>query len=113
MLLPKVGPKFHGKLLNLSGGGIGLLFDPKNQGAVDRNQFLWVKVNLQPVIAQPVAMTLKRCHTHMDSGQNVYGGFSFEFGFHQAHQRFIVDLFSRYVEMIETRQRETSRDKAA
>jgi hypothetical protein len=113
MLLPKVGPKFHGKLLNVSGGGIGLLFEPKNQSAVDRNQFLWVKVNMAPVIAQPVAMTLKRCHTHMDSGQNLYGGFSFEFGFHQAHQRFIVDLFSRYVELIETRQRELRREKAA
>lgn len=113
LLLPKVGPKFHGKLLNVSGGGIGLLFDPKNQSAVDRNQFLWVKVNLQPVIATPVAMTLKRCHTHMDSGQNLYGGFSFEFSFHTAHQRFVVDLFSRYVELIETRQRENRRDKAA
>ncbi|MBY0308871.1 MAG: hypothetical protein K2Q09_09035 [Phycisphaerales bacterium] len=113
MLLPTVGPKFHGKLLNVSGGGIGLLFEPKNQGAVERNQFLWVKVNLQPVIAQPVAMTLKRCHTHVDSGQNLYGGFSFEFGFHLAHQRFIVDLFSRYVELIESRQRESRRDKSA
>ena len=113
LLLPKVGPKFHAKLLNVSGGGIGLLFDPKNQSAVDRNQFLWVKVSMQPVISTPVAMTLKRCHTHMDSGQNLYGGFSFEFSFHTAHQRFVVDLFSRYVEMIETRQREGRRDKAA
>ena len=113
LMLPKVGPKFHGKLLNVSGGGIGLLFDPKNQSAVDRNPFLWVKVNMQPVIATPVAMTLKRCHTHMDSGHNLYGGFSFEFSFHNAHQRFVVDLFSRYVELIETRQRENRRDKAA
>jgi len=113
LLLPKVGPKFHARLLNVSGGGIGLLFDPKNQGAVDRNSFLWVKVNLQPVIGTPVAMTLKRCHTHLDSAHNLYGGFSFEFSYHQSHQRFVVDLFSRYVEMIETRQREARQTKAA
>lgn len=111
--LPKVGPKFHAQLLNVSGGGIGLMFDPKNQSAVDRNAFLWVKVNLQPVIGTPVAMTLKRCHTHLDSAHNLYGGFSFEFSFHQAHQRFVVDLFSRYVELIETRQRESRQTKAA
>lgn len=111
--LPQVGPKFHAKLLNVSGGGIGLLFDPRNQSAVDRNAFLWVKVNLQPVIGTPVAMTLKRCHTHLDSAHNLYGGFSFEFSFHNAHQRFVVDLFSRYVELIETRQRELRESKAA
>ncbi|HYD02000.1 MAG TPA: hypothetical protein VEB22_12300 [Phycisphaerales bacterium] len=112
LALPNVGPKFHAKLLNVSGGGIGLMFEPKNQGSVDRNAFLWVKVNLQPVIATPVAMTLKRCHTHLDSAQNLYGGFSFEFSFHAAHQRFVVDLFTRYVELIESRQRE-ARQKAA
>jgi hypothetical protein len=113
LALPKVGPKFHAKLLNVSGGGIGLMFEPKNQSAVDRNAFLWVKVNLQPVISTPVAMTLKRCHTHLDSAHNLYGGFSFEFSFHNAHQRFVVDLFSRYVELIESRQREDRQTKAA
>lgn len=113
LLLPSVGPKFSARLLNVSGGGIGLLFDPKCQASVERNAFLWVKVNLNPVIETPVALTLKRCHTHMDSAHNLYGGFSFEFSFHNAHQRFVIDLFTRYVELIETRQREKRQSQAA
>ena len=103
--LPAVGPKFHARLLNISGGGLGLVIDPKYQAMVERHSFLWVRVNLGPQIPVPVAMTVRRCHTHTDASQQLYGGFTFDFTFHQAHQKFIVDLFTRYVEMIEQKQR--------
>lgn len=104
--LPAVGPKFHAKMLNVSGGGMGLLIDPKYQSLVERNAFLWVRVDYTPEIPAPIAMTIRRCHTHLDVGQNLYGGFTFDFSFNPQHQRFVVDLFSRYVELVEQRQRE-------
>ncbi len=112
-LLPEVGPQFSGRLVNISSGGVGLMFNSDCQSQVDRYSHLWCRVNLRPQLPAPVAITLKRIHTHLDATQKLYGGFSFDFTFHPEHQAFISELLGRYVELVEQHQRAAKARSAA
>ncbi|MEO0483801.1 MAG: flagellar brake protein [Planctomycetota bacterium] len=97
LILPEVGPKFTAQLMNVSGGGLGLLVPPEGASALDRSRLLWIRVALQPTIPEPIGMTARVAHTHMDSAQNRYAGCAFEFAFHPEHRDFIVSQLSAYV----------------
>ena len=45
-----------------------------------------------------IAVTARLAHTHIDSAQNVYAGMAFEFAFNQAHRKFVIDLFTGYID---------------
>src|SRR5262245_65159190 len=79
ILLPDVGPLFTAKLVNMSGGGLGLRIGPSEAGAAERRPFLWLRVDLRPQIPVPIAVTARLVHTHIDSGQNLYAGMAFDF----------------------------------
>ncbi len=98
LLLPEVGPLFTAKLVNISGGGLGLRLDRSDAGALDRRPHFWLRVDLTPQIPAPVAVTARLAHTHIDSAQNVYAGMAFEFAFNQAHRKFVIDLFTGYID---------------
>lgn len=101
IVLPEVGPRFLAKLLNLGGGGAGLLVDRADSGSVDSSRLIWMRVDLRPYVPVPIGMTARVAHTHMDSGQNLYCGLAFEFAFNPAHRAFVVDQISRYVGAIQ------------
>jgi hypothetical protein len=109
ILLPDVGPKFPARLLNVSGGGLGLRVDRADAGALDRRQFLWLRVDLTPDIPAPLAVTARLAHTHLDSEQNLYAGLAFDFAFNPAHREFVLALLGRYVERLMARQQVASR----
>jgi hypothetical protein len=96
-ILPEVGPKFMASMLNIGGGGLGLLLDPNDRNALDRTRLLWLRVDLRPTIAAPIGMTAKVAHTHFDSGQNVYAGLAFEFAFNPAHRAFVVEQIEKVI----------------
>jgi len=89
-LLPDVGPRFTAELVNISGGGLGLLVPPSEAAGLERARFLWMRLDLRPDVAAPIAMTGRLVHTHMDSAQNVHAGLAFEFGFHPGHRDFVI-----------------------
>jgi len=97
LILPEVGPKFTARLMNVSSGGLGLLVPPDEAGALDRSRLLWIRVALAPIIPEPIGLTARVAHTHMDSSQNRYAGCAFEFAFHPEHRDFIVSQLSNYV----------------
>lgn len=105
ILLPEVGPGFGGKLLNVSGGGLGLLFTHDQTPLLERQSFVWMRVSLRPFVPLPVALTTRRVHTHMDASQHVHGGFAFDFSFHAEHQEFIMNVFDEYVQGVQAQQR--------
>jgi len=104
-LLPEVGPKFAASLMNIGGGGVGLLVRRDDAQAAGRSRLLWTRVNLMPHIAAPLAMTAKVVHTHIDSAQNLYLGAAFEFGFNQSHREFVVDQITAYVNRVQALRR--------
>jgi hypothetical protein len=113
VLLPEVGPKITGRLLNVSGGGLGLMFTPDVSGIVERSTYFWLRVLLRPHIPLPLGLTAKRAHSHMDAGQNLYAGLSFDFTFHQEHQVFVSELMGKYVDVVESIQRAARAKSAA
>lgn len=112
-ILPEVGPKFHARLMNIGGGGAGLILDRADSAAADRTRLYWLRVNLTPQIPAPIAMTARLVHTHIDSTQNVYAGMAFEWSFHQAHRDFVVDQICRYVRALQASQARSALRRSA
>lgn len=104
LLLPDVGPGFNARLLNMSGGGLGIMVNHEDIQTATSRPFLWLRMDLRPIIPEPVAVTGRIAHTHMDSGQNLYLGVAFEFAANPAHRQFVADLFAQYIEELQRRQ---------
>lgn len=104
IVLPEVGPPFRGKLVNLGGGGAGLLIDRAASVGSERTRMLWMRVNLTPEIPAPLAVTAKIVHSHIDSAMNTYMGVAFDFSYHAAHRDFVVSQITRYVQALQLRQ---------
>lgn len=100
-VLPDVGPRFTGRLVNMSGGGLGLLVGPDHSAALNLQPFVWMRVDLRPHMPLPLALTARRVHTHLDAAQNVYAGFSFEFAFNPAHQKFVTEVMTACVDSMQ------------
>lgn len=100
-MLPEVGPMFRARLLNLGGGGAGLLVEKGERGAVDTSRTYWMRVDLRPEIPAPLSLAGKIVHTHLDSEQNTYCGVAFEFGQHGEHRGFVAEQIMRFTEMVQ------------
>jgi hypothetical protein len=103
LILPEVGPRFGARLMNLGGGGIGLMIDRTAAGALDKARMFWLRVNLMPQIPAPLGLTARMVHTHIDSSQNIYAGLAFEWSYHQSHREFVVQQITRYVRILQAR----------
>lgn len=97
IVLPEVGPSFPAKLMNVGGGGVGLLVERQDQSAADRSRLLWLRVDLRPRISVPLALTARVVHTHLTSEQQLYLGAAFEFAFHASHRDFVIQQMTRYI----------------
>jgi hypothetical protein len=97
-VLPDVGPSFGATLMNLGGGGVGLLVGKHEAGSVDSSRLLWMRLDLTPQIVAPLGVTARIAHVHRDSEQNLYIGGAFDFSFHPAHKDFVVSQMTRYVQ---------------
>jgi hypothetical protein len=103
LTLPEVGPKFGGLLMNVGGGGAGLLIDKAEASAMDRARLFWMRVNLTPIIPAPLGITARLVHTHIDSAQNLYGGMAFEWAFNPSHRDFVIDQVMGYAAALQKR----------
>lgn len=103
IVLPEVGPKFSGRLGNISGGGLGLVLDRENASGLDRGRLFWLRIDLRPGIAAPIGVTTKIVHAHLDSQQATYAGMAFEFQFNPSHRAFVVEQISRLVSSVQSR----------
>lgn len=95
-ILPEVGPGFAARLMNIGGGGLGLLVAKEDATTASRCRLLWARLNLTPDIPAPIGLTAKVVHTHMDSAQNLHMGAAFDFDFNPAHREFVVDQITSY-----------------
>ncbi len=95
-LMPNVGPKLHGTLMNVGGGGVGVRIDPKDASGLGACKLYWIRLAL-PDSPAPICASAKLVHTHIDSTQSTYAGLAFDFTFNPAHQQFVVDQICRYI----------------
>ncbi|MGE3109621.1 MAG: hypothetical protein AB7G11_12635 [Phycisphaerales bacterium] len=105
ILLPEVGPMFSSKLVNISGGGLGIRVNQADAAAAQHKPYLWICVDLRPHIPAPLAVTVRAAHTHLDSSQSLYLGLAFDFAFNPDHRLFVVEQFQHYIDRLQSRQR--------
>jgi hypothetical protein len=103
--LPEVGPKFTAKLVNVGGGGMGLLIDKSESSAANNAKLVWMRIDLRPTIPAPLSLVGKIVHTHIDSTQNVYAGVAFEFAFNPQHRDFVVAQVERYINTLQAKRK--------
>ena len=99
--LPEVGPRFSAHLMNLGGGGVGLVVPREDRASVEELRLYWLGIDLRPHIPAPLGVTGKIVHTHIDSEVNTYCGVAFEFGFNPSHKRFVTDQILRYAALVQ------------
>ncbi len=103
LCLPRVSAPIKGRMQNLSGGGMGLVLGPEDAATAQRARFMWLKVDLRPDIPEPLALTARVAHAHLDSNRNTCVGLAFDFRHHPAHQRFATELLADYVDRLVNR----------
>lgn len=96
-VMPEVGPKFSGVLLNLGGGGVGLRINPGESQSILRHKLFWMRIALPPDLKTPICASAKVVHTHIESNHDLYAGLAFDFSFNPSHQKFVVDQICRYI----------------
>jgi hypothetical protein len=102
-MLPEVGPGFTAQLINIGGGGVGLMVPRDESQVAERCRNLWMRIDLTPEIPAPLGVTARVCHTHIDSEGHLYLGVAFEFAYHPVHKEFVVEQITRYVNTIQAR----------
>lgn len=102
--LPEVGPGVEARLMNVGGGGVGLILDSSDHAGMDTHQAFWLRIDLRPEIPAPLCMVARLRHTHIDSSQRLYTGLSFDFSHNPGYQDFVVDQLCRYVAIMQRRQ---------
>ena len=102
--LPEVGPCCNARLMNVGGGGVGLLVEPGERTAFDRHKIYWLRIDLSPHLAAPIGVVARLRHTHIDSEQRLYAGMCFEFSGESKHHEFVVDQLCRYVAQVQREQ---------
>ncbi|HVZ94513.1 MAG TPA: hypothetical protein VG797_08380 [Phycisphaerales bacterium] len=103
-VMPEVGPAFHATLVNIGGGGVGLVIADSEKAPVEAEKPIFMRIDLMPQIPAPVAVTGRIKHLHIDSMRKRYAGVAFEFGHNPSHQKFVVDQICRYVAMVQREQ---------
>ncbi|MBM4109114.1 MAG: flagellar brake protein [Phycisphaerae bacterium] len=94
---PQVGPAFAARLVNLGGGGAGLLVAHAESAALDRHRSLWLRIDLRPCVPAPLPITARVAHLHVDSEQNTYAGIAFDFAHNPPYRDFVVQEVLRTV----------------
>jgi c-di-GMP-binding flagellar brake protein YcgR len=116
MVLPEVGPKFGSTLMNIGGGGVGLMLEPGVTQGLESSRLFWLQMNLRPYVPAPLGVAARLAHTHRDSEQRVYAGLAFDFDHNPAHKEFVVDRLCRCVNLMQREQlvpRDASEDNGS
>ena len=107
-LLPTVGPGFAASLVNLGGGGLGVLVEATDSAALSRHRIFWIRFTLGGIMPVPICATARVVHTHMDSSHRIYAGISFDFDFNPAHQRVVGEQIVQAIARLTGAQRKAA-----
>lgn len=104
LVTPNCGPSFKAKLMNIGGGGAGLLVEHDEAERLERTRPLWLMVDLGPHVPAPLGVVARAAHTHIDSQRRLYAGVAFDFGHHAGYRKFVTDTLCRYVQDVQRHQ---------
>ena len=95
--MPEVGPGVPSQLVNLGGGGVGLVVEDEHRRAFESHRSFWLRIDLRPQIPAPLGVAARLRHTNLDSAKRLYAGMVFDFSNGSRHQQFIVSQLCKYV----------------
>lgn len=104
VVLPEVGPMFTAQVVNVGGGGAGIVLAASESGALDRSRVLYLRIDLTPHIPAPLGVTARLVHQHLDSGMNVHAGLCFDFSFNPEHRDFVGEQMRRFIGLVQAGQ---------
>jgi len=99
-----VGPPIRTLLVNLGGGGAGLMVLPQDRGTFEAHSLFWLRIRLGGLGPVAIGVAARVRHRHIDSSQRLYAGMQFEFVQQVDHEAFVVDQICRYVASVQREQ---------
>ncbi len=104
IMLPEVGPPVDTVLVNLGGGGAGLMIEPEYAGVIDENRVFWMSMSLLPYVPAPLSVMARLAHVRMDSEQRRYLGMAFVFDHNPSYRKFVSETLCRCVNDVQREQ---------
>ena len=99
--MPEVGTGIEASLLNIGGGGAGLLVPARDAQALNEPGSFWMRLDLSPTIPIPLSLTAKLAHTRVDSSHDVHVGLAFDFSRNRQYEAFVGEQICRYIARIQ------------
>ncbi len=99
-----VGPPIKALMVNLGGGGSGLMVAPEDRGAFESHSLFWLRIRVGGDARFAIGVVARVRHRHIDSSQRLYAGMQFEFVQKAEHEAFVVDQICRYVASVQREQ---------
>ena len=103
-LMPKLGPEYGGRIVNLGGGGLGVAVGMGDAGVVGRHAMWWMQFELPPSVQTPVRAVARVAHRHMRSDRSLYCGMCFDFGVNPSHRHVVARQIMRAIAGLQQRQ---------
>lgn len=104
LLLPEVGPPTETTLVNVGGGGAGLIVSAEDAGPFDQHRLFWLTMHLKPHLPAPLGVVARLAHVRMDSEQRRYLGMSFEFSHNPTYKQFVINTLCKCVTRVQREQ---------
>ncbi|MCB9836212.1 MAG: hypothetical protein H6808_05760 [Phycisphaera sp.] len=97
LIKPDLGSSLVASMLNIGGGGVGMLVSSADTGILNQHGPFWLRLELQPSVPIPLSLTARLAHTRVDSSGDVHAGFAFDFVRNREYEPFIAEQICRYV----------------
>jgi len=94
---PDLGQSLDSHMINIGGGGIGLLVPASDVPVLSKHHLFWMRLDLTPSVPIPLGLTARLAHTRVDSSGDVHAGFAFDFMRNRTYEPFIAEQVCRYV----------------
>lgn len=109
LVRPDLGSGFTSSMLNIGGGGVGMLVTANDAGILNQHGPFWLRLNLTPTVPIPLSLTARLAHTRVDSSGDVHAGFAFDFVRNREYESFVAEQICRYIAECQVTQAEGRR----
>lgn len=97
LIKPDLGSGFSASMLNIGGGGVGMLVSGGDAGVLNQQGPFWMRLDLTPTVPIPLSLTARLAHTRVDSSGDVHAGFAFDFVRNREYEPFVAEQICRYI----------------
>lgn len=98
---PELGQSMSSTMLNIGGGGVGLLINADETSVLNKHHLFWMRLDLSPAVPLPLSLTARLAHTRIDSSGDAHCGFAFDFIRNRSYEPFVAEQICRYVSQIQ------------